>query len=337
MILTIDTGMSNRLKIAQVNDAYRLVDQHQEHILPERLQDKIIQEAKRSDSEELALSSTWFISEDGKQGFIEKEGRKETYLDLERIKASSPVKTAFMYNDAEATALALNLSLTERVIQPGNIREPDTKTLVYLGTGFQMLRSYFYEDKGYLPEYGGGLMASLPVSVLSAAPLDFPGCDFLEKLRLHSGLDSISELRHTHLLSARGLSNIHAIYADYGEEKSAQAIIDEHQKEPGKHKKTFERYSYLLGACLHNFASTAGFNQAIYVGGAFAAAVAPHLNHESLLEGYEHFDEHLTRHAYREIPISVIEEPFAGNLGAAYGLRKNIKTTAGIPYEEKVS
>ena len=124
-ILTIDTGMSNLLKIAVVDDSYRLQDLHQEPIAPENLQGKIIQEVKRSELERLAISSTWFLFEDGLEGFIEKEGKKVSYINLPQIVKETGLREFAMYNDAEATALALNVPHQEKVIQAGHPGKAD--------------------------------------------------------------------------------------------------------------------------------------------------------------------------------------------------------------------
>ncbi len=325
-ILTIDTSLSNKVKIAVVNDSYQLEDTHQEPIAPENLQGKIIQEVKRSELERLAISSTWFVSEDGKQGFVEKDGKKVVYIDLNEIRRRTGLAESAIaiYNDAEATALALNVPHKEKVIQEGHPGEADTKTLVYLGAGFQLVRSqYHYDVDRYLPEYGGGLMAAVPMSLIGLLQEDF-----LKRIAAISGISSVEGiglLRHTHLLSAKGLSNIHE--ALYGGKKSTATIIDEGER----NATTFKIYSMILGRCLQNFASTAGFNQALYLGGTFATAIAPHLDQQALREAFA-VPQHLTRQAYEQIPIIVLDEPFAGNLGAAYGLNEGIETSAGIPY-----
>lgn len=325
-ILTIDTGLSNMLKIATVDDSYNLQDLHQEPIAPENLQGKIIQEVLRSGLEELAISSTWFVSEAGKRGFIEKDGEKVVYLDLNEIHRRVPLKKSALYNDAEATALALNIpKFQKRIIQEGDgFIDTDTKTLVYLGTGFQMVRTYFEEDTNmYLPEYGGGLMASIPISLLD----DVVSYSFLNVVAENIRLKSMAQLRHTHLLSARGLSNIHA--ALKGEMKEAKQLIEEGIQ----HQQTFTVYSRILGRCLQNFASTAGFDQALYLGGTFATAIAPHLDFQAIKESFA-VPHHVTREAYERTPIILLNEPFAGNLGAAYGLLMGIETKAGIPWKE---
>ncbi|MDO8656019.1 MAG: glucokinase [Nanoarchaeota archaeon] len=327
MILTIDTGMSNIVKIAAVDNSYRLQDTHLEPVAPENLQEKIIQEVQHSRLEKLAISSTWFVSEDGSQGFIEKDGRKVAYIDLPEIqKRTGLVESAIaIYNDAEATALALNVPHHKRIIQEGNVglHDAETKTLIYLGTGFQLVRNqYHFDIERYLPDYGGGLMAAVPVSLL-----EIVNSDFLKKIADISGVGEVAKLRHTHLLSARGLGHIHTALTE--EKKDAKTIIDEKDQ----HQQTFMTYSKILGRCLQNFASTAGFDQALYIGGTFAAAIAPHLDHQALRESFA-VPHHLTRKAYKQIPIIVIDEPFAGNLGAAYGLREEIETSAGIQYAE---
>ena len=336
-ILTLDTGMSNRLKIAVVDDSYRLLDTHQEHIAPENLQGKIIQEVKRSELERLAIASTWFLSENGLEGFVEKEGKKVSYINLPEIfkeTKETGLREFAMYNDAEATALALNVPHQEKVIQAGHPEEAEIKTLVYLGTGFQLVRSQYHHDlKRYLPEYGGGLMAAVPMNLLD----NLVSFEFLNEVAEKAGLKSMSQLRHTHLLSVRGLSYIHAAASplvDEGtkEQKDAATLISEKEQQ-GRHQRTFTTYSTILGRCLQNFASTAGFNQALYLGGTFATAIAPHLDQQALREAFA-VPQHLTRKAYEEIPIIVLDEPFAGNLGAAYGLQNEIGTSAGIPYHE---
>lgn len=325
--LTIDTGMSNVLKIASVDDSYQLKDTHLEPTAPENLQGKIIQEVQRSGLERLAISSTWFISEDGKQGFIEKEGEKVIYIDLDEIQQRTGlVESAIgIYNDAEATALAFNVPHREIIIQKGNWLEPETKTLVYLGTGFQLERClYHYDVKRYLPNHGGGLMAAVPVSVLEIVSLDF-----LKKIADISGVGEMAKLRHTHLLSARGLGYIHTALTE--EKKEASILIEE----ATAHRETFELYSKILGRCLQNFASDNGFDQALYIGGTFATVIAAHLDHQALKESFA-VSHPLIRKSYEEIPIIVLDEPFAGNLGAAYGLRNDVGTAAGTPYEEKI-
>src|SRR3989338_8948140 len=230
-ILTIDTGMSNLLKIAVVDDSYRLQDLHQEPIAPENLQGKIIQEVKRSELERLAISSTWFLFEDGLEGFIEKEGKKVSYINLPQIVKETGLREFAMYNDAEATALALNVPHQEKVIQAGHPGKADTKTLAYLGTGFQLVRSQYHCDqKCYLPEYGGGLMAAIPMNLLD----QLVSFEFLNEVAEKAGLSNVSKLRYTHLLSARGLSYIHAALTE--EQKDAPTIIEEKEK----HASTFE-------------------------------------------------------------------------------------------------
>lgn len=318
-VLTIDTGMSNQTKIAAVNDSYQLEDVHIVPIQPQDLQQKIIEEVQRSGLEQLAISSTWFISEDGKQGFIEQDGRKVVYIDLPVIVRETGVKNVAIYNDAEATALTLNVPHKEIILKEGHPDLPDTKTLAYLGTGFQLVRShYHYDTEIFLPECGGGLNAAIPISVL-----DILTPDVLHNVAKSAGLTKISQLRHTHLLSARGLSNIH--HALGGLQLSAEELIR------SRPTRTFEIYSEILGRCLQNFASTAGFNQAIYLGGTFATAIAPYLDQQTLRKSFE-VPHHLTRKAYTEIPIIVLDEPLAGNVGAAYGLIQGIESTAGIPY-----
>ena len=326
-ILTIDTGLSNIVKIAIVDSSYQLQDTHLEPVAPENLQGKIIQEVQRSGLEQLAISSTWFISEDGKQGFIEKDGRKKVYIDLNEIQERTGlVESAIaIYNDAEATALALNVPHQKRIIQEGGIDLHDTeiKTLIYLGTGFQMERCFYHYDvERYLPNHGGGLMASIPVNLL-----EIVSTDFLKKIADISEIGGIAKLRHTHLLSARGLGHIHTALTE--EKKDAKTIIDEKDQ----HQQTFMTYSKILGRCLQNFASTVGFDQALYIGGTFATAIAPHLDQQALQEAFA-VPQHLTRKMYEQIPILVLDEPFAGNLGAAYGLREGIETTAQTTYSE---
>ncbi len=327
-ILTIDTGLSNIIKIATVDDSYQLHDTHQEPVTPENLQGKIIQEVLRSELEELAISSTWFISEDGKQGFIEKEGKKTVYIDLDEIQRRTGLAESAIdiYNDAEATALALNVPHQEKIIQKKeDWPEAEIKTLVYLGTGFQLERCpYHYDERKYLPHHGGGLMVAVPVSLLEIVPFDF-----LEKIANISGAGEVAKLRHTHLLSARGLSYIHAALT--AEKKEASALI----AEAAAHQETFALYSKILGRCLQNFASDNGFDQTLYIGGTFGAIIAAHLDHQALKESFA-TSHPLLRKSYEEIPILVLDEPFAGNLGAAYGLRNDVGTAAGTPYEEKI-
>lgn len=321
MILTIDTGLSNILKICTVDDSYTIREQRLEPVPRERLQDKFIEVVNQSGLEKLAIAATWFISEDNTEGFIEKDGKKEVYINTKKIKECSSAKNIIMYNDAEATALALNLDMKLRVIQQGNRHLPDCKTLVYLGTGFQMVRNYYFEnDKEYLPQLGGGLMASVPLSIRKIL-----SWELLDRIVEEVGIGSMARLRHTHLLSARGLQYIHT--ADTGEKKEASQLIEEGEK----HRETFILYSQILGTCLQNFASTAGLDQALYIGGTFAAAVAPCLDYDAIRESFA-IGEHVIRYAYDDIPIYLIEEPFAGNLGAAYGLNRDIESTTKIPY-----
>ncbi len=271
--------------------------------------------------EQIAIATTFAISTEATHEYNNINGQKVVYLNTDEIERQTGIKRIALYNDAEAAAFALNTpsSVADTIIQAGDVsKEPRKKTMVYVGTGFQLIRLHYDSvGKMYKPELGGGLMASLPISLLEIVD-DI----FLGKVAMEAGIESISKLRHTHILGARGLHNIHA--AITGEEKSAAEIIDH----AAKYDKTFACYSALLGKTLQNFASNDGFSQALYVGGTFAPVLAPHLNLDLIRKAFAAPD--FLNAPYERIPIMIVNEPYPGNKGAAFAFRSGIGTTANL-------
>ena len=319
MILTVDNGQSVT-KIACVDDHYDLEGIVQEPISPDDIQARIIAESRQSGLSELAIATTWFTSNNKRQALGKLESRRKVIIDLDEIERETGVRKIQLYNDAEATALALNTPFDGITIQTGDISQPAIKTLVYVGTGFQMVRTHYDSQRNaYLPHYGGGLRAALPMSLL-----DIVDRSFLERVAECAMVERISQLRHTHILGANGLQNVHRALT--GENKKTREIIDG----ASSAGVTFDIYSGLLGRCLQNFASNSGFSQAVYFGGTFAPVIAPHLNLDTVREAFA-VSDNITIGAYNTIPLKIMNEAFAANKGAAFGLRNRIETTSCDP------
>lgn len=323
MILTVDNGQSIT-KVVSV-DADGIVEadevkvQASEAVEGAQIQEKLIRWCNESATEKVAIATTWFIDKNAQQAYFKVDGQRVTYIDLPQLKGASAVQRAALYNDAEAAAIALNLPCSELVIQKGTLDEVRKKTLVYLGTGFQLVRTHYDMGKCiYVAEYGGGLRSSPPLSLLSRVEPTL-----LERIVQQAGLDNVGKLRHSHLLGARGLTNIHAAVTGI---KTEPSEIIAH---PDKARDTFEIYSRILGLCLHNFVSTDGFSQSLYLGGSFAPVLAPHLQREVIAEAFS-LPGDFTAEAYKSIHVAAITDPLATHRGLAFAYAKKVSTTANV-------
>ncbi len=322
MILTVDNGQSST-KIANVQQnafgtipaEYPLEDIVTKEVPERDLNNLIIEEARRRGRPTtIAIATTWFISESGKVAGDPRQ--RASYLDTQRIQEETGASAVSLYNDAEAAAFAVNVLHNQVQIQSGSPHTiaPRVKTLVYLGTGFQLVRCHRDPEGEYIPSYGGGLRSSVPVSLLDIIPEDV-----LERLE-EAATETTGGLRHSHLLGACGLQNIHQALTE------AKREVKDILADPNP--KVFALYSSILGSCLRNFASTEGFSQHLIVGGSFAPLVLPYVDRKLLREAFA-VPDHVGV-AFDHIPIYFMNEPSAANKGVAYAVRHNIPTSANV-------
>lgn len=330
MILTVDNGQSVTKFAATrfIDDGHLLLlaDTLEQRLSGTEVQDAIIQRAKESKATNIAIATTYCILRGGKIAMDLRDDREEVFLDADKIEEATGLPTR-LYNDAEAAAFALNLPNDEVWLKPGNRGEPEIKTLVYLGTGFQMVRAHRRENGHYVPSYGGAWLANLPISVLELVPQGF-----LETVAGQAGV-SLAQLRHTHLFGSRGLGNIDAALRD--ERKEVGGILE------NPHPRTFPTYFLLLGRCLQNFVSNEGFSQELYLGGSFAtAAVRPLLNdssdcRDSFWRGY--YPSGVLSVPWADIPIMARTGDFEGNRGVAFAFRHDYRTSSAVYARKDVS
>ncbi len=217
---------------------------------------------------------------------------------------------AHLYIDSEAAALALNLSLSTRFIQPP-VKDPNknlNQALVYLGNGFQFVPCT-NTDRGCLPGFALGSLMPAAGKVLSG--------ELRNRIAKVADVPE-SELRMTHLLSSRGLRYIHE--AVTGRTETAHDIID------GENQETFLEYSKILGRALQTMVTGSSVWGGLVLGGNFASAISNSLNDEAITETFNDVGR-IFQHALASIPISVIEDRYATNKAIAYGIRNNIETS----------
>lgn len=323
MVLTVDNGQSLTKVVSIETEEVKV--QASEAVEGAQIQEKLIRWCNESATEKLAIATTWFIDKNAQQAYFKVDGQRVTYIDLPQLREASAVQRAALYNDAEAAAIALNVPCSELVIQAGR-EDPEgnqgkvrKKTLVYLGTGFQLVRTHYDTGKEiYVAEYGGGLRSSPPLSLLSRVE---PA--LLERIVQQAGVDNIGKLRHSHFLGARGLTNIHAAVTGI---KTEPSEIIAHPEEA---RNTFEIYSRILGLCLHNFVSTDGFSQSLYLGGSFAPVLAPYLQREVIAEAFS-LPGDFTAEAYKSIHLAAITDPLATHRGLAFACAKKVSTTSNV-------
>jgi glucokinase len=306
VILTFDNGQSST-KVALVNDDYSLAESDDIIVNKREIQDFVIETSKEYEHEQIAIATTNFIRSDGKRAY----SSADDHLNISVI-AKAIQKKVSIYNDAEAAAYALNLPQKSHIIQEGSIENPTSKNLVYLGTGFQSVPLYF-EEGYYKPTYANLIYATLPASVERIVDRNF-----LKNLAQIVGVD-VSSLRHTDLLSARGVSNIHTVLT------SDKVEVADLTKNNSEFTSTFDLYYKFIGNYLREFSDTTCFDQALYIAGSYAAALGPFIDKEKILEGFS--DGRAIR---LKTPITWLEEKYGGNRGAAFAAKKHFKTTAGI-------
>ncbi len=302
------------------------------------IQDQIIQGAKATPNlEAIALSVTHPIK---RASTIAVDLGGGEVLSLDKITTETG-KPSHIYNIAVATALAINIDGLDRIVlkKADNPFQERDKSVIYLGDGMHLVKAPFNRQTksnearyGMFPETG--------------APLDMFPREYRKEFgkRAYSWLKTMPEehkwerLRPSDGLSTRGLVNLYEIM--HGnievdpELKGWDAIRSKltHilQDDSLAAQTTLQEYCSILGRFAH-FA--AGYNSegGIYVTGPLANRIADHLDPDTITEEFNDARRIPGFHAAMDsIPITFLREPYAANMGAAYGAKNNIPTSVNI-------
>jgi glucokinase len=299
MILTLDIG-STQTKIALVDHDYELSNSKTIQTDYATLNQLVVDLVELHEPEEIGIATGLAYSTDHMLYWVESNKRVNLY----------DASNAYLYNDAEAAALGLNLTLSKKIIQAAdgtdNSRQID-QALVYLGTGFQFVPSVFTNGR-LLPKYTLGCLMHAAGNVVHGN----------KRMLLAKHLNVAEyELRMSHLLSSRGLSAIHRMIS--GRNETPYEIIE------NGYPDTFLEYSIILGRALLAMVTGCSVWGGLSIGGTFASAISGKIKTEAVLESFTDIGD-IFRSAIESIPISIIEDRYATNKAIAYGIDNNIET-----------
>ncbi len=258
----------------------------------------------------------------------------EKLIDAKKIEEETGLPT-YLYNDGEASALATrNLpNLQQRLLQRGELKSRERAFHIFLDTGFMGCVSdvlAYREDKTiYGADYGFYWNSNISVGAF-----DVPreGKEFVDGLAERINVP-MHKLRYTHLLGRTGLEHIDSINRGKLVRNADQIIKDVRVKLNVDDKETLALYSGFLGAALKQFFEAQPRASQLFVEGPLAAEIGKLLNREKILQ---HFNPGgIYRTEYSRVPITVITDPHTTLRGAAFAMRNDIRTTAGVAQSPK--